>query len=204
VVGEHKAEAAAHEPVKHGAPEKHETGKHEAPAGEHHGPSPLELGLMALSVAVGAGGIFSAYYVYSKRVGVPAQEFAQKHHDLYDLVLNKYKVDELYDATIVQSLLSLNETAGRFDNEVIDGTVNGVARMGSGLSKGTGYFDNEVVDAAVNAAANATQAAGRKIRRLQTGNIKDYLTFALVGGLFVIAAFCLFLTWPNLFHMLKG
>ena len=32
----------------------------------------------------------------------------------------------------------------------------------------------------------------------QTGNIKDYLTFALVGGLFVIALFCLYLTRTNL------
>ena len=110
----------------------------------------------------------------------------------------------MYDATVVQPLLNLNEVAGRFDNEVVDGTVNSVARGGSTASKGAGYFDNEVVDAAVNAAANATQAAGRKIRRLQTGNIKDYLTFALVGGLFVIAAFCLFLTWPDLIRRLSG
>ncbi len=183
------------------APAKHEPAKE----GEHPGPPPAELALMAFSILVAAGGIGAAWYVYSKRLGVPAKDFSEKHHDLYELVLNKYKVDELYDATVVQPLLNLNEVAGRFDNEVVDGAVNGVARGGSTSSKGAGYFDNEVVDAAVNAAANATQAAGRKIRRLQTGNIKDYLTFALVGGLFVIAAFCLFLTWPDLYsRFFKG
>ena len=41
------------------------------------------------------------------------------------------------------------------------------------------------------------QAGGRKVRRLQTGNVKEYVTFALVGGLFIIAMFCLWLTWEN-------
>jgi hypothetical protein len=54
------------------------------------------------------------------------------------------------------------------------------------------------VDAGVNAAAEATQVLGGKIRRVQTGNIKHYLTFALVGGLFVIAFFCVVLTWDRI------
>ena len=197
VIHEYKAESAPHDA-------KHEPTKSPKPGDEHHGPDPVELGLMAFSVIVAVGGIGAAWHVYSRRTGVPAKDFAEKHHDLYDLVLNKYKVDELYDAIAVQPLLNLNEVAGRFDNEVVDGTVNGIARCGSTCSKGAGIFDNEVVDGAVNAAAVATQAASRKIRRLQTGNIKDYLTFALVGGLFVIAAFCLFLTWPDLYRRLFG
>jgi hypothetical protein len=43
----------------------------------------------------------------------------------------------------------------------------------------------------------------RKVRRAQTGNIKDYLTFALVGGLFVIALFCLYLTRETLLARIK-
>ncbi len=183
--------------TKGGEPVKEKKEGHE----ESHG---LEWGFMLLSTAVALAGIGGAVYVYSSRSGVPAKDFAEKHHELYDLVLDKYRVDELYDATVVRTLLNLNEVAGRFDNEIVDGTVNGAARCASTASKGAGYFDNEVVDAAVNASANATQAAGRKIRRLQTGNIKDYLTFALVGGLFVIAAFCLFLTWPDLYHRVFG
>ena len=72
--------------------------------------------------------------------------------------------------------------------------MNGAAWVGRTVAKGTGLVDNEVVDAAVNGAAVATQIIARKVRRAQTGNIKEYLTFALVGGLFVIALFCLYLT----------
>ncbi|HLY76127.1 MAG TPA: hypothetical protein VKU80_18555, partial [Planctomycetota bacterium] len=114
------------------------------------------------------------------------------------LVRDKYRVDELYEATVITPLLDLNEGTCRFDNEVVDGAVNGAAWVGRTVAKATGIVDNEVVDAAVNGAAVATQMVARRVRRAQTGNIKEYLTFALVGGLFVIALFCLYLTRENL------
>ncbi len=152
----------------------------------------FEYGLMILSVGIALIGIGAAWVVYRRKEGAPARAFAERNPVWYGRVLNKYYVDEAYDRAVVQPLLQLNERTGRFDNEVIDGAVNAAARGGATLSKGTGYFDNEVVDAAVNAAANATQAVGGRVRRIQSGNIRHYLTFALVGGLFVIAFFCLY------------
>jgi NADH:ubiquinone oxidoreductase subunit 5 (subunit L)/multisubunit Na+/H+ antiporter MnhA subunit len=155
----------------HGKPE------HSPAAPEEHGHNPMEYLLMAVSVAAALGGIGAAWYVYKVRNGVPAKDFVDKHQELYELVRDKYRVDELYRATIINPLLDLNE--------------------------GTCRFDNEVVDAAVNGAAVATQAVAGKVRRAQTGNIKDYLTFALVGGLFVIALFCLYLTRVDLAARLR-
>ncbi|MBI3857910.1 MAG: NADH-quinone oxidoreductase subunit L [Planctomycetes bacterium] len=185
--------------VEHGAAAEHaeKPGSHEAAAEGHH-VQPLEYLLMLVSIAAAFGGIGFAWYVYGKRSGVPAQEFAEKHKELYELVRDKYRVDELYEATVIKPLLNLNEGTCRFDNEVVDGAVNGAATVGKAVAKATGLVDNEVVDAAVNGAALATQMVARKVRRAQTGNIKDYLTFALVGGLFVIALFCLWLTRENL------
>ena len=170
---------------------------------EEHKVEPIEYFLMLLSIGAAFGGIFFGWYVYSKRSGVPAQEFTDKHKELYELVRDKYRVDELYEATIINPLLNLNEGTCRFDNEVVDGAVNGAAWVGRTIAKGTGLVDNEVVDAAVNGAAVATQMVSRKVRRAQTGNIKEYLTFALVGGLFVIALFCLYLTRENLLAKFK-
>jgi NADH-quinone oxidoreductase subunit L len=169
-----------------------------APAPEGHGHNPMEYLLMAVSVAAALGGIGAAWYVYKIRSGVPAQDFVSKHKELYELVRDKYRVDELYRATVINPLLDLNEGTCRFDNEVVDGAVNGAAWVGRTVAKGTGLVDNEIVDAAVNGAAVATQTIARKVRRAQTGNIKEYLTFALVGGLFVIALFCLYLTRVDL------
>lgn len=176
------------------------------PKADPHAPHEIhviEYILMLVSIGAAFGGIFFAWYIYGKRSGVPAQEFAEKHKELYELVRDKYRVDELYDRTVVEPLLNLNEGTCRFDNEVVDGAVNGAAWVGRTVAKGTGLVDNEVVDAAVNGAAVATQLVSRKVRRAQTGNIKEYLTFALVGGLFVIALFCLYLTRENLLAKIK-
>jgi NADH-quinone oxidoreductase subunit L len=172
--------------------------EHGSEQGGEHGHNPMEYALMGVSVLAALGGIGAAWYVYKVRNGVPAKDFVEKHKELYELVRDKYRVDELYQATIINPLLDLNEGTCRFDNEVVDGAVNGAAWVGRTVAKGTGLVDNEVVDAAVNGAAVATQLVARKVRRAQTGNIKEYLTFALVGGLFVIALFCLYLTRDNL------
>jgi NADH-quinone oxidoreductase subunit L len=170
---------------------------------EHTNNLLLEFGLMFFSTAVAAGSIAAAWVVYGKRKGAPAEDFVAKHPELYELVRDKYRVDELYQATVIGGLVKANEGACRFDNEVVDAAVNGAATAGRLVSGGAGLVDNEVVDAAVNGAAVATQAAGRRVRRIQTGNIKDYLTFALVGGLFVIAFFCLVLTWDQIVEKLR-
>jgi NADH-quinone oxidoreductase subunit L len=182
---------------RHAAPEHGAKASHE-PEHEEHQTQPMEYVLMLVSIAAAFGGIGFAWYIYGTRKGIPAQDFAEKHKELYELVRDKYRVDEFYEATIINPLLDLNEGTCRFDNEVVDAAVNGVAKIGARVAKGTGLVDNEVVDAAVNGAAVATQMIARKVRRAQSGNIKDYLTFALVGGLFVIALFCLYLTRTNL------
>jgi NADH-quinone oxidoreductase subunit L len=183
-----EAHASAHESnIQHSE-------QHGEPKKDEEGHNPMEYVLMLISIGAAAGGIGFAWYVYAMRKGVPAQDFTDKHKELYELVRDKYRIDELYEAAVINPLLDLNEGTCRFDNEVVDGAVNGAAWVGKTIAGGTGLVDNEVVDAAVNGAAVATQMIARKVRRAQTGNIKEYLTFALVGGLFVIALFCLYLT----------
>jgi NADH-quinone oxidoreductase subunit L len=178
----------------------------QAPVEAHdwrHGPG-LEYSLMGASVLIALGGIGAALVLYGKKGGAPARAFAERHPGLYRLVLDKYRVDEAYDRAVVQPLLALNEQAGRFDNGVIDGAVNGTAQAGAALSNGTGAFDNEVVDGAVNASGRATQALGRQVRRIQTGNIRQYLTAAVVGGLSLMALFCLYLTRHEISRFFGG
>src|SRR5216684_2736121 len=94
---------------------------------------------------------------------------------LYRLSLNKYYVDEAYDALFVRPYIALARATAWFDLHIIDGLVNLSATLtvfGSWLS---GLFDNYIVDGLVNLTANATLAAGSRLRRLQTGSINGYL-----------------------------
>ena len=60
----------------------------------------MEYLLMALSVAIAAGGIWLAYRLYIQRPEMP-EKIAASSGFLYRLLYRKYYVDEIYDAMFV-------------------------------------------------------------------------------------------------------
>jgi NADH-quinone oxidoreductase subunit L len=135
-------------------------GGHEA---AHH-PVALELGLMGASVAVALCGIGLAYYLYRVRTEKP-KRIAEAVPGLYDVVYNKYYVDEIYDILFVR--------------RIVDGSV--------WLWQA---FDTAFVDGIVNGIAAAVRGAGDRIRRLQTGMVGNY-AFSLLLGAIVIVGYIL-------------
>ncbi len=59
------------------------------------------------------------------------------------------------------------------------------------VSAAAGWFDRYVMDGLVNLAGYAVLVAAAKLRKLQTGNVGDYV-YAIVGGLIVLTAFGVF------------
>jgi NADH-quinone oxidoreductase subunit L len=111
---------------------------------------------------------------------------------LYRLSLNKYYVDEAYDAIFVRPYIALACATAWFDLHIIDGLVNLSATLtvfGSWLS---GLFDNYVVDGLVNLTANATLTAGSRLRRLQTGSINGYLYGILAAVMLILLVRAIF------------
>jgi NADH-quinone oxidoreductase subunit L len=87
---------------------------------------PSETLLLAVATAIFALGAGSAYVVYVMNGGAPARLLAEKLPRLYRLVLDKFRVDELYDRTIVAFLNALSEVAADFDTWVVDGIISRV------------------------------------------------------------------------------
>jgi NADH-quinone oxidoreductase subunit L len=152
---------------------------HGAPGGE----LALELGLMAVSVAVAAGGFLLAYLMYVRGTIKPETFSELAGGAPYRLVLNKYWVDELYDLVFVRGTLLVSRIAAWFDQHVIDGLVNLSALVVRGVARLGGFLDDLIVDGAVNAVANATWTVGGRMRRIQTGAISAYLYVAVLGVL---------------------
>jgi NADH-quinone oxidoreductase subunit L len=94
------------------------------PEGKHH----LAWGLMALSAAVALSGIAVAWLMYVRRPTLPA-ELATKAQGLYQLSLNKFHVDELYDAFIIRPLNALAVLARVLDSYLVDGLVDLVGHV---------------------------------------------------------------------------
>ena len=99
-----------------------------------------------------------AWWFYIKNPEAP-KKLAQSMRGLYTLLLNKYYVDEIYAALIVKPLLwiSTNVLWHVVDEGVIDGTVNGVARVPARIRQ-------------------------RKLREMQSGNTRSYATWVVIGA----------------------
>jgi NADH-quinone oxidoreductase subunit L len=124
------------------------------PAAEHGGEVPGAHLAEALAILMALAGLALAWAVYQKGAVDPAR-VAASWPRLYALSKNKFYVDELYDAVIVRPLLALARGSLRFDLGVIDGLVNGVAA--------------------------AARAWGAALARLQTGRVRDYLSWMALG-----------------------
>jgi NADH-quinone oxidoreductase subunit L len=95
---------------------------HTAGLGTHE-ESPPNYGLLALSSAVALGGIAVAWWMYVRQPGTAAR-LAQEVRGLYQLSLNKFHVDEIYEALIVRPMTGLAEVCRGFDLYVVDGLVD--------------------------------------------------------------------------------
>lgn len=167
----------------------------------HHGAA-LEFGLMGVSVLIALAGIFVAANLYLWKPHRPA-EIAQTIRGLYETVYNKYYVDELYEATFLRAAHAASDLCANFDFRVIDRTVDLHGRSAATWAHYTGYFDNEVIDGAVNGVSDTVWRAGQKVRTAQTGNIRTYVTLAVIGALFIIAFFCTYLLQEKIVSFLN-
>jgi NADH-quinone oxidoreductase subunit L len=121
-------------------------------AGEH---GAMAYVIMAISVLVGFAGMGAGYYLYVKQPEIPVKirdSFASVHK----LLLNKYYVDEAYDAVIVKPIKGLAVACWK-------------------------YFDVIVVDGAVLAVARISRFTGEVSRLIQTGSLQVYAAFVLLG-----------------------
>ncbi|MGC8917408.1 MAG: NADH-quinone oxidoreductase subunit L, partial [Thermoanaerobaculum sp.] len=116
------------------------------------------------------------------------KSFAQRFPRLYQLVANKYYVDELYQATVVAGTLGLSRASFAFDSKVVDGAVNGTRDVTVGTSFFSGFFDLHVVDGLVNLVARAYEVASRVLRRVQWGLVQGYALIVTFGFLAALVA----------------
>ena len=82
---------------------------------------------------------------------------------IYRLLLNKYYVDEVYDATVVQPIKIVSE---------------------EGLWRGV---DARVVDGAVNGTGQIVGAMAAVLRLLQNGSVKAYAASTFLGVVAILA-----------------
>jgi len=121
-----------------------------------------ERQLTLLSVLVAIIGIVIASYFWRWN-RTAAAKAARRAAPIYTLLLNKYYVDELYNAVIVQPIKQMSTVVlwRGVDAALIDGSVNGVGALVRGTST--------------------------RLRRLQTGSIRVYAASLFLGAVLILA-----------------
>ncbi|PYU74002.1 MAG: NADH-quinone oxidoreductase subunit L [Acidobacteria bacterium] len=147
----------------------------------------MEYVLMLASLSIAGAGIWLAYQFYRTKRIAP-ELVAEKWPKLYQLLLHKYYVDEIYDAAIVERTKDLGTLLGSFDATVIDGVgVDGagwLARFGSTLSM---WWDKWIIDGLLNFSAKMIQLFSYPVRLLQTGVFSSYAMLILIGLVVLLA-----------------
>ena len=117
--------------------------------------------VLPLDEAEHSAGVALAWMVYG-RTPVRAASIGVARNPLHKLLIEKYYVDEIYDALFVKPIYHLSLWLARvFDPGLIDGIVNGVATMVAGWARG--------------------------LRRVQTGYVMNYALGILLGAVAVVA-----------------
>ena len=143
---------------------------------------------MFLSLAFAGLGILIAFMFYQWKK-LNADKLAEKIKPLYNFSLNKWFLDELYDMTAIAGTLSFSSILAWFDNNIVDGIVNGSATVTRFVSRMSGLFDTFVVDGFVNFTAFFSGFIGLSFRRLQTGKVQTYIVFVIFAVIILLMFF---------------
>ncbi|HWO10235.1 MAG TPA: proton-conducting transporter membrane subunit, partial [Polyangiaceae bacterium] len=116
----------------------------------------LMIPLLLPGVAAFLIGTGVAWVIYIRQSGAPAKSLAERFPALYQLLVDKWRIDELYDELVVGSLEALAEASVWVDRWVVDGII---ARL----------------------TALLVTVWGHLLRLLQTGHAQAYAAMMVLG-----------------------
>ena len=160
--------------------------------------SGTEYTLMFLSVAVAFGGWGLAWKFYRHADRGYVEPIAAVAPPAYELLMNKYYVDEGYDylftgrralGPVRLGAMGAGEATSAFDKYVIDGAVNGAGWSTRALGTLSRLWDTYIIDGVlVNGPAYLSKALSWPVRVLQWGLVQWY-ALVMVAGLLGFVAF---------------
>jgi NADH-quinone oxidoreductase subunit L len=125
-----------------------------------------EIALILASVLVGIGGLLVSWRLYSKKGLAGDTMLQQKLGKLYSLIGEAFRVDWLYEKSIVRLYEILADAARDI----------------------TGHLVGRLVPGAVG---TAIERAGAALQRLQVGYLPAYLSYLVAGGLVLLLVWIL-------------
>lgn len=147
----------------------------------HHAHYPA----MILSLSLTALALLLAVLIYGMRK-ISADNLERRFKWLHNLSYRKWYVDEIYQATFIRGTMIFSRILNWFDAYIVDGIVNGSAKITKFISSVFRLFDTFVVDGLVNFSALITGFAGISLKRLQTGKVQTYIVYVIFSIIIIL------------------
>jgi NADH:ubiquinone oxidoreductase subunit 5 (subunit L)/multisubunit Na+/H+ antiporter MnhA subunit len=147
-------------------------------------------GGFALLVAV-VGTVIAYFFYGAGKYKLNPGEVQARFSGLHAFLAEKWQFDTLYDVMFVRPVHVVASWAAAIDKYVFDGFLHTCARGAVQISHWDRLFDEAIIDGLVNWFGNTTHSTGYTFRRLQTGRLRQYVMFIVVGVV-IVGGFGLF------------
>ncbi len=146
-----------------------------------------------IATFTGLSGLGLAIVFYGLSLLNPA-EVAKQFKPIYVFLVNKWYFDELYHYLFVKPTLFIANRVAEFDKVVIDGIIDGLALLTRMVARLDDLTDRYLVDGLINGLAGWTYATGLKLRSVETGRIRQYVMFIVVGTVAMFVLISLYIS----------
>ena len=153
---------------------------------------PFNLVVAGISTVLAFGGLLTGWALYRNYQVGQVEPFQRiLGPAVFNVLRNKFYVDEFYHLVIIRPVVWLAQQAFNFDSRwVIDPLVNLVGAAGRGAARLSQVVDSVAIDSvAVEGTAKAFGAAGSWLRYAQTGRAQNYLLVVAVTVLLLLGLY---------------
>ena len=123
------------------------------------------------------------------------EEVKRQFSPIYRFLVNKWWFDELYEYLFIKPTHVVARWFAWIDSKILDGIIHWLARATKWFSRvWERIADRTIVDGLANRLAGTAISTGNSLRALQTGNIRQYVMFIVVGAVVVFLLVSFFWT----------
>ena len=152
---------------------------------------PIVVPVSMIAIGTAFTGFLLATVMYGLGYLNPA-EVRNQFKPVYSFLLNKWWFDELYDFCLIRPTHWISGIIAGIDRRWIDRLLDGLAACVRSFSVFWAWLaDRTIVDGFVDTLAKCTHSVGLSLRAVQTGRLRQYVMFIVVGAvaIFILISF---------------
>jgi NADH-quinone oxidoreductase subunit L len=155
---------------------------------EHAHESTFVAWIALAGTVVALAGILGGFALYRDRK--ETDPMRRGLGPVWNVLEHRYYIDDFYMAAIVRPIRDrVSAGVNWFNQNVLDGLVNGAAVVARGFSVLIAWFDRTIIDGFLNGVAGITGETGGLLKYLQSGNVQWYAVVLFVGVIAITIIF---------------